>query len=62
MVSDDENARIQVQLLQELWAVLLGSNLQLQLVLLAFPAVGRLVLVGPVLDIVIVVPQGYRDG
>ena len=62
MVSDDENARIQVQLLQELWAVLLGSNLQLQLVLLAFPAVGRLVLVRPVLDIVVVVPQGYRDG
>ena len=62
MSSDDENARKPVRLLQELWAVLLGSNLQLHLVLLAFPAVGRLVLVGPVLDIVVIVPQGYRDG
>ena len=62
MVSIDETVRKLVQLLQELWAVLLDNDLQLQLVLPAFPTVERLVLVGPVLEIVVVVPQGYRDG
>ena len=56
MASDDENARKLVRLLQELLAVVLGSDLQLQLVLSAFPVVGRLVLVGPVHDIIVVVP------
>ena len=59
MVSDDENARNSVRLLQELWAVLLGSDLQLQLVLSAFLVVGQLVFVGPVLDIIVVVPYGH---
>ena len=62
MVSIDETVRKLVQLLQELWAVLPDNDLQLQLVLPAFPTVERLVLVGPVLEIVVVVPQGYRDG
>ena len=62
MASDDENARNSVRLLQELWAVLLGSDLQLQLVLSAFPAIARLVLIAPMLEIIVVVPQGYRDG
>ena len=59
MASDDENARNSVRLLQELWAVLLGSDLQLQLVLSAFLVVGQLVFVGPVLDIIVVVPYGH---
>ena len=42
--------------------MLLGSGLQLQLVLSAFPAIGRLVLIAPMLEIIVVVPQGYRDG
>ena len=59
MAFDDENARKPVQLLQELRAAPPDNDLQLQLVPPAFSAIERLVLVGPVLEIIFVVPQGY---